>query len=155
MSNGDSPGDAANRPHTIAEKLNRLFEVLHPAGQRPITNRHLAARVKQLGGSISSAYISQLRSGVRDNPTLDHLVGIAGAFGVSAGYFTDSEVAERVDAELDRLMEMQRSKPELAELAEMQVTINIRTASLDEADRAELTEIIEAFWQRRKRDPRQ
>ena len=150
VSDGDVSESAASQPRTIAEKLNRLFEVLHPAGGRPITNRQLAARVKQHGGSIS-----QLRSGTRDNPTLEHLIGIAAAFGVPAGYFTDPEVAERVDAELGRLVQMQRSKPELAELAEMQVTINMRTARLDDADRAQLDEIVQAFWQRRRKGQRQ
>lgn len=140
----------AGRPRTVAEKLNRLFEVLHPAGSRPLNNRELASRVKEQGGSISQTYISQLRSGARDNPTLEHLIGIAAAFGVPAGYFTDPEVADRVDAELDRLVEMQQAKPELAEIAEMQVNINLRTASLDESDREALEDMVQAFWRRRK-----
>jgi transcriptional regulator with XRE-family HTH domain len=139
-----------DRPRTVAAKLNRLFEVLHPAGARPLNNRELASRVKEQGGSISSTYISQLRTGARDNPTLEHLVGIAAAFGVPAGYFTDPEVAERVDGELDRLVELQQAKPELAEIAEMQVTLNMRTADLDESDKAALTEMVQAFWRRRK-----
>jgi transcriptional regulator with XRE-family HTH domain len=138
------------RPRTVAQKLNRLFEVLHPPGARPLNNRELASRVKEHGGSISPTYISQLRSGARGNPTLEHLIGIASAFGVPAGYFTDPEVADRVDAELDRLVELQQAKPELAEIAEMQVTVNLRTANLDASDKAELDEMVQAFWQRRK-----
>lgn len=150
MTDSEVPGSGPARPRTIAEKLNRLFEVLHPAGGRPLTNRELAARVKEQGGSISQAYISQLRGGTRDNPTLEHLIGIASAFGVPPGYFTDPEVAERVDAELDRLVEMQQAKPELAEIAEMQVNINMRTASLDDSEREALAEMVQAFWRRRK-----
>lgn len=150
VSDSEVPSGGMTRPRTIAEKLNKLFDVLHPAGARPLTNRELAARVKEQGGSISQTYISQLRGGTRDNPTLEHLVGIAAAFGVSPGYFTDPEVAERVDAELDRLVEMQQAKPELAEIAEMQVNINLRTAELDDGERAALAEMVQAFWQRRK-----
>jgi transcriptional regulator with XRE-family HTH domain len=149
VSDSEAPSSGSTPPRTIAEKLNRLFEVLHPAGGRPLTNRELAARIKEQGGSISPAYISQLRSGIRGNPTLEHLIGIATAFGVPAGYFTDPEVAERVDAELDRLVEMRQSKPELAEIAEMQVNINMRTASLDDTEREAFTEMVQAFWRRR------
>jgi transcriptional regulator with XRE-family HTH domain len=151
VSDREFPATRPERPSTIAEKLNRLFEVLHPAGAKPLTNRELAERIKDQGRSISQTYISQLRSGIRDNPTLEHLVGIAGAFGVPPGYFTDPEVAERVDAELDRLVDMQQAKPELAEIAEMQVSINMRTATLDEADKEALAEMVQAFWRRRKR----
>lgn len=144
-------GAAATPPHprTFAEKLTRLFEVLHPAGGRPISTRELAARVKEHGGSISPSYISELRTGKRTNPTMEHIVGIAAAFGVPAGYFTDPEVAERVDKELDRL-EQYKQKPVLAELAEQTVAVNMRTASLDDSERAELAEMVQAFWQRRK-----
>ena len=137
-------------PRTVAEKLNRLFEVLHPAGSRPMNNRELASRVKEQGGSISPTYISQLRSGARGNPTLEHLVGIASAFGVPAGYFTDPEVAQRVDTELDRLVELQQAKPELVEIAEMQANVNMRTANLDESDQAAVAEMVAAFLRRRK-----
>jgi transcriptional regulator with XRE-family HTH domain len=150
VSDNEVEESGSARPRTVAEKLNRLFEVLHPPGARPLNNRELASRVKEHGGSISPTYISQLRSGSRDNPTLENLIGIASAFGVPAGYFTDPEVAERVDGELDRLVELQQAKPELAEIAEMQVTVNLRTANLDASDKAELDEMVQAFWRRRK-----
>lgn len=149
MSGRDAPAEAAgSRPErTFAEKLTRLFEVLHPAGGRPISTRELAARVKQNGGSISPAYVSELRTGKRSNPTMEHIKGIAAAFGVPAGYFTDPEVAARVDEELDRLEHYKRNT-RLAELAEQTVTVNLRTASLDESDRAELAEMVQAFLRR-------
>jgi len=123
--------------------------VLHPAGGRPISTRALAARVKAQGGSISPTYISELRTGKRSNPTMEHIVGLAAAFGVPAGYFTDPEVAARVDKELDRL-EQFKQKPELAELAEQTVAVNMRTASLDNDDREQLADMVKAFWKRRR-----
>jgi transcriptional regulator with XRE-family HTH domain len=138
------------RPQTVSEKLTRLFEVLHPAGGRELSTREVARRVKAQGGSISPSYISELKSGKKTNPSLEQVKWLAAAFGVSAGYFTDDEVADRVDAELDRLAELQQAKPELVEIAEMQVTLNMRTADLDESDQAALTEMVQAFWRRRK-----
>jgi transcriptional regulator with XRE-family HTH domain len=138
------------RPQTVSEKLTRLFEVLHPPGGRELSTREVARRVKAQGGSISPSYISELKSGKKTNPSLEQVKWLAAAFGVSAGYFTDDEVADRVDAELDRLAELQQAKPELVELAEMQVALNMRTADLDESDQAALTEMVQAFWRRRK-----
>ena len=138
------------RPQTVSEKLTRLFEVLHPPGGRELSTREVARRVKAHGGSISPSYISELKSGKKTNPSLEQVKWLAAAFGVSAGYFTDDEVADRVDAELDRLAELQQAKPELVELAEMQVALNMRTADLDESDQAALTEMVQAFWRRRK-----
>lgn len=148
MSDNLVEDSSAARPRTVAEKLNRLFEVLHPTGSRALSNRELALRMKKQGRSISSTYISQLRTGTRDNPTLAHLIGLAEAFQVPAGYFTDPEVAQQVDAELDHLAEIRQAKPELAKIAEMQVDVNLRTAHLDESDKAELAKIVQALWRR-------
>lgn len=150
---GDSdvvPGDERPaRPRTVAEKLTRLFEVLHPPGSRELSTREIARRVKEQGGSISPTYISELKNGKKTNPSLDQIKWLAGAFGVSAGYFTDDEVAERVDAELDRLAAHQQNA-ELAALAEQTVSIAERTASLDESDKATLAQMVEDYWKRRK-----
>ena len=112
----------SGRPATVAEKLTRLSAVMHPPGHPPVTSRELQERVRAAGGSISAAYISELRSGKKTNPSLDHIQRLAAAFGVSAGYFTDVEVAERVDQQLDRL-EAQQDQAQLQQLA-------MRTAGL-------------------------
>lgn len=145
----DDRGDevAGGRPHTFADKLTRLFNVLHPVGERPISTRKFAKRVKEHGVSISPTYISDLKTGKRTNPTIEVVVAIAAAFGIKVGYFTDPEVAELVDQELDRLEQYQQNA--LAVLAEQTVAVNMRTASLDDADRATLDEMVKAFWARR------
>lgn len=153
---GASPGavdGASPRPRTVAEKLTRLFEVLHSPGSPPLSTREVAKRVKNLGGSISPTYISELRTGVKKNPSLEHIVWLSQAFGVSAGYFTDPEVAERVDVELDMLA-AHHQNPKLAELAEQTVSVAQRTASLDESDKQALGEMVKDYWRRLKgRDP--
>lgn len=140
MTDADSPAPAP-RPGTFAEKLNRLFEVLHPADRKPWSTREVAARVKEQGGSVSPAYISELRNGVKTNPGLDHVLWLAAAFGVSAGYFTDPEVAERVDRELDAAAARHRDA-RLVDLAE-------QTASLDPTDRAALHVLVQDYLQKR------
>jgi transcriptional regulator with XRE-family HTH domain len=146
---GGIGGERPVRPQTVAEKLTRLFEVLHPPGGREISTREIARRVKEQGGSISSTYVSELKNGKKTNPSLDQVKWLAAAFGVSAGYFTDDEVAERVDVELDRLAAHQQNT-ELAALAEQTVSIAERTASLDASDKATLAQMVEDYRRRRK-----
>lgn len=137
------------RPKTVSEKLTRLFEVLHPPGGRELSTREVARRVKAQGGSISPTYISELKNGKKTNPSLDQVKWLAAAFGISAGYFTDDEVAERVDAELDRLAAHQQNT-ELAALAEQTVSIAERTASLDASDQALLEQMVLDYRRRRR-----
>ena len=85
--------------------------------------------MKKQGGSISPTYVSELRTGKKTNPSLEQIMWLAAAFGVSAGYFTDPGVAKRIDAEPDRLAEHHHNA-QLQELAAQATTITERTASL-------------------------
>ncbi len=88
----------------LAEKLNRLFRTMHPAGRGEYSVEEIAEIIRERGGpSISPAYLYQLRSGHRDNPTKQHLEVLADAFGVSPAYFFDDALIERIEAELDLL----------------------------------------------------
>jgi transcriptional regulator with XRE-family HTH domain len=100
MADGDQAG-------TLADKLNRLFSSVHPAGRGPYSNEEVAAAIRERGGpSISGTYVWLLRKGERDNPTLKHLEALATHFGVPAAYFFDAEATARIDAELDLLSAM-------------------------------------------------
>ncbi len=64
-------------------RLNELFAV---AGRR-LTNRAVVNGMASQGCRISTPYLSQLRTGMRDSPS-DEVVGaLAAYFGVSPGYF--------------------------------------------------------------------
>jgi len=92
---------------TLAEKLDRLFHVVHPADRREYTYDEVAMALRERGGpTISATYVWQLRKGLRDNPTKKHLEALAGFFGVPPAYFFDDEAAERIDAELKLLATM-------------------------------------------------
>lgn len=98
------PDDGA-RP-SLADKLNHLFAVVHPA-KGEYTYDHVSKAIESQGGpTVSAAYIWQLRKGVRDNPTKRHLEALADFFGVPPSYFFDEEDARRVDAELELLAAM-------------------------------------------------
>ncbi|WP_244605070.1 helix-turn-helix domain-containing protein [Mycobacterium attenuatum] len=70
----------------------------------PLSNAAAAEAItKKTGVSISSAYLWQLRSGIKRNPTVQHLRAIAEFFGVSASYLIDPGVDPLIDVQLDLL----------------------------------------------------
>ena len=89
---------------TLAEKLNHLFETVHPPSRPEFSSEDVAESIRARGGpTISATYIWQLRKGIRDNPTKKHLEALADFFGVTPAYFFDEEAAERIEAELELL----------------------------------------------------
>ena len=95
---------AGDEPSSLAWKLNRLFETIHPAGRGEYSPEEVARAISESGGgSISPAYIYMLRKGQRDNPTKRHLELLSAFFGVTPAYFFDDDAAQRVEQQLDLL----------------------------------------------------
>jgi transcriptional regulator with XRE-family HTH domain len=91
-------------PSSLAYKLNRLFETVHPASRGEYSPEEVAKAINERGeGSISPAYIYMLRKGQRDNPTKRHLELLAAFFDVTPAYFFDDTAAERIERQLDLL----------------------------------------------------
>jgi transcriptional regulator with XRE-family HTH domain len=88
--------------HTLADKLNHLFQVVVPSGRGVYGNEEVAQKITEAGVPISSSYIWLLRKGQRDNPTMRHLEGLA--------KFFDDEVTGQVDKQLELLHAMQDSR---------------------------------------------
>lgn len=70
---------------SFGEILDELC--LQPPGRDRYTNIELSRAVGNLGGSITHGYLSLLRSGERDNPTLEVLEYLAAALNVSPAVF--------------------------------------------------------------------
>jgi transcriptional regulator with XRE-family HTH domain len=86
---------------TFEERLNALFETVHPPDRGPYSNHEVADMLRErVGVSVSQVYLWQLRTGRRDNPTRRHLEALATFFGVPVAYFFDDGTADRVMAEL-------------------------------------------------------
>jgi transcriptional regulator with XRE-family HTH domain len=93
----------AKRPprRSLAEKIDHLFETVHPA-KGEYTHQQVAEAIEAAGGpTISAVYIWQLRNGKRDNPTMRHLEALSGFFGVPPTYFFDDDAAAAIDEELE------------------------------------------------------
>jgi transcriptional regulator with XRE-family HTH domain len=92
-------------PGVIAQRLEYLFAQVHPPGRGPYSNREAADAINALAGRrvLSSAYLWQLRTGKRSDPTHSRLSAIARFFGVLPQYFYDAEEARRADEQLSLL----------------------------------------------------
>jgi transcriptional regulator with XRE-family HTH domain len=88
---------------TLAERIDALFRS-HPSPRnREYTYREVASSLTGKDGiTFSPAYLWQLRTGAKDNPTMRHLEALACFFGVSPAYFFDDQLAELPGVE-DRL----------------------------------------------------
>ncbi len=90
-------------PISLVQRLNHLFETVHPRGRGPFSNEEVARAIRDQGGDISKQYIAYLRKGDRGNPRLHHLEALAEFFGVSVSYFFDDESAARTEQRLEEL----------------------------------------------------
>jgi ESX-1-secreted protein regulator len=95
----------------FAERLNRLFDTVHPPDRGPYTNQEVAKLLRERGGpTLSHVYLWQLRTGRRDNPTRRHLEALAGFFGVPVAYFFDDDTAAKVASELEFVQQLRENK---------------------------------------------
>lgn len=92
-------------PDGFAARLNRLFVNIHPPGRGPSTSQELVRWLERRGSGLSAPYLSQLRTGQRDQPSLEVIELISEFFGVRSDYFTDRDEAYRrgLDRELEWL----------------------------------------------------
>ncbi|MEE1798160.1 helix-turn-helix domain-containing protein [Streptomyces sp. JV176] len=96
------------RMRKLGDRLNRLFDAVHPPGRGPYSNAEVAELMAERGlETVTPTYLWMLRTGRRDNPTMRHLEAIAAFFGVPAAYWFDDDVAEKTAQEL-KLLELLR-----------------------------------------------
>lgn len=115
-------------PPSLADKIDRLFRVVRPAGtDREYTYREVADGVADRGAPpISDNYLYMLRSGRRDNPGKKLLEALAGFFGTSVTYFYDEPGTDELDDELRLVAALRNSS--IRELALR--SVNLSTGNL-------------------------
>jgi transcriptional regulator with XRE-family HTH domain len=125
-------------PSSLAAKLDKLFRIVRAAGQAEYTHQAVADAIRRdQGVAISHTYVWQLRTGRRDNPTLQHLTAIAKFFGVPVSYFLDEEQAAQIDRDLELLTAIKEVG--VAEIA-------LRTADLSPDSRDTVGDMIMKIW---------
>jgi len=95
----------------IAQRLNHLFETVHPPERGPYSLREVVEAINEDAGTrlMSAAYLSQLRTGQRNEPSHSRLAAIAKFFGVDIRYFSDDDTAQATDQQLEFLAAMRDS----------------------------------------------
>lgn len=92
----------------LADRLNKLFEVMHRVAEPMISDAAAAAEItRRCGVAITHEEIRQLRLGTKRDATVQQLSGIAEFFGVPAGYLLHGD--PMLDAQLDLLQAMRDS----------------------------------------------
>ena len=95
--NGGLPG--------LAERLNHLFATIpRPDRTGYWTNEQASAAMAARGKPMSDGYISELRSGKKNNPSARNLGALAELFGVPVDYFFNEDTAAKIDADLRLLV---------------------------------------------------
>jgi transcriptional regulator with XRE-family HTH domain len=96
--------ESGARRRTLAEKLEWLRALKTPRGQEPLSYKALAAEIAAATNvDISGPYVWELCTGRTTNPKLHHLEAIARYFKVPTAYFTDDQVYEELDPQLQLL----------------------------------------------------
>ena len=127
------------REFSIADKLDRLFKQVRSRGQSEYSYMAVAEAIRNDQGiQISHTYIWQLRTGRRDNPTVQHLKGLATFFGVPVAYFLDDDETRKIDGQLELLRT----------LRDAQVTeIALRAADVSPSSRDTIRELVQKVWE--------
>ncbi len=135
------PASGHKAPRTLAEKLQHLFAVSKPKGRGEYSNQEVAEAIEAAGGpKISATYVWQLRKGLRDNPTKNHLEALASFFGVPVAYFFDDAAAAAVESQLELLGALRNSGVEALALRASGVSpdgLNAIAAMLEHIRRTE------------------
>ena len=87
-----------SHPNVFTARLNRLFDVMPGPDGKPFTTDYVATQT-----GVSRTYLTQLRTGKKAKPSMPILARIAAFFDVPVDYFTDSQAANKLDAELAQL----------------------------------------------------
>ena len=99
---------------SLKDRLNYLFETVHPAGKTRYSIREVSEAIrKDQNFEISPAYIAHLCTGERENPGVQQVEALARFFGVPASFLFGDGNHEAVVAELVRLRTAVQAKAEL------------------------------------------
>ncbi|MBS2546908.1 helix-turn-helix transcriptional regulator [Catenulispora sp. NL8] len=105
-----SPQHSTADPGVIAERLQYLFENKRKPDGKKYSYREAIRAIEDAGGaSISVGYLSQLVNGVRTNPMMDAVQGLAKFFGVPLSYFDEHEDTEETNDQLKLVAALQHA----------------------------------------------
>jgi transcriptional regulator with XRE-family HTH domain len=89
----------APEPVTLAERIDYLFQNIHPGKLKPYSIRYVADQINKAAGEqvISHGYLWQLRKGTKTNPNITQIAALAAFFGVPPAWFFDAPGDDPID----------------------------------------------------------
>ncbi len=104
----EASGERQPQPvRSLAEKLTWLFvNVRRPGGRKHTPQEVADFVVERTGARCSREYITYLRSGANNNPTMRVIEAVAAFFDISPAYFVDDEAAQQIQAQLELAVAM-------------------------------------------------
>jgi transcriptional regulator with XRE-family HTH domain len=110
VSPGEQSPQAKADTGVIAERLQYLFEHKRKPDGKKYSYREAIRAIEADGGApISVGYLSQLVTGVRKNPMMDAIQGLAKFFGVPLSYFDAHEKTEETNEQLKLVAALQHA----------------------------------------------
>ncbi|QXV59301.1 helix-turn-helix domain-containing protein [Amycolatopsis sp. TNS106] len=131
---------AEPRATTLTDRIDRLFQVVRrPNGEQHSHEEVARACRESTGESFSAAYLWQLRTGRRDNPTKRHLEALAAFFQVPPAYFFDDEQGRALAEEVELLGALRNTAVR---------NLALRAVTLSEEGLGTVSDIVEAIKRR-------
>lgn len=97
----------------FADKLARLFDTVRDPDGHLYTVGQVATAITNDPSNnvtVSRSYLSQLRSGAKTgSPSAALVAALAHFFGVPVDYFSDSDLSDRIDSQLEQLAALRDS----------------------------------------------
>ena len=125
---------------TFADRLSHLFETVKNSEGKPWT---LSAVARELTDRFdlptTQSYVSQLRSGMRTNPTIAYVSALAAIFGVPTSYLVDSGADGLSEAEVDLIAAMRAAGV---------VGIAMRAMDVPEASQKMVAQMLDSLRER-------
>ncbi|OXM49367.1 transcriptional regulator [Amycolatopsis thailandensis] len=131
---------AEPRETMLTSRIDRLFQVVRrPNGEQHSHEEVARACRESTGESFSAAYLWQLRTGRRDNPTKRHLEALAAFFQVPPAYFFDDEQGRALAEEIELLGALRNNAVR---------NLALRAVTLSEEGLGTVADIVEAISRR-------
>ncbi|UUV34744.1 helix-turn-helix domain-containing protein [Amycolatopsis roodepoortensis] len=128
------------RATTLTDRIDRLFQVVRRPNGEQHSHEEVARACREITGeSFSAAYLWQLRTGRRDNPTKRHLEALAAFFQVPPAYFFDDEQGRALAEEVELLGALRNTAVR---------NLALRAVTLSEEGLGTVTDIVEAIKRR-------
>lgn len=119
---------------TLAAKLNYLFDRVRRDDGSEWTGKDVVGVVRARGVELSASHLSELRRGVKENPTVRVLQALADFFQVRvAFFFDDHEAVAQTEADLELRAAMRDAQVQ---------QVAARAAGLSETQRAAFQRVL-------------